>query len=484
MRKETYILVLFSLVLTSGALGQVESVRRKAPERPVIERWVDKTPPSSAVNTLRDIIPAKNEPLQFALPITVSLNPSNSGTIVEKEGEKIWTIGITSKGALSLNLILSQFKLPKGGYFYLYNSDMSVVRGAFTDENNNPSGILPLMPLPGDGIILELHVPSGSDIFNTLTISQVSHDYRGVFGILETKDGFYKTSQTCNSDVACYPAGTYDDQKNSVARVIIRGVELCSGALVNNSNQENIPYFLTAEHCISNASEANLTLFVFNYESPWCNGPDGRVFHSLSGSTLKATNSNLDFTLLQLNQFPPITYKPYLAGWDRSETQATNSYSIHHPQGDVKKISIDNNQPVTSTYPGYLTGGFWKILQWEVGTTEPGSSGGPLFNQSGRIIGTLTGGEAYCGNSVNDYYAKVVRMFSASTLPESHLAPWLDPSQSGVIALGGRDPYSPNHTTNDTLTNMPGAVYNVSTYSLPASGYSTGFNSDSVLSVC
>ena len=33
---------------------------------------------------------------------------------------------------------------------------------------------------------------------------------------------------------------------------------------------------------------------------------------------------------------------------------------------------------------------------WELGVTEGGSSGSPLFDQNGRIIGQLFGGTATC----------------------------------------------------------------------------------------
>ena len=76
--------------------------------------------------------------------------------------------------------------------------------------------------------------------------------------------------------------------------------------------------------------------------------------------------------------------------------------------GDVKKISVDNDPAVSATYSAeFVSGAFWKILQWEKGTTEGGSSGAPLFDQNHRVVGLLTGGEAVCGRSVNDYFAKL-----------------------------------------------------------------------------
>ena len=52
----------------------------------------------------------------------------------------------------------------------------------------------------------------------------------------------------------------------------------------------------------------------------------------------------------------------------------------------------------------------WYMDAWDEGVTEPGSSGSPLFDQNGRIIGQLYGGSAACqGTSANgyDYYGRL-----------------------------------------------------------------------------
>ena len=79
---------------------------------------------------------------------------------------------------------------------------------------------------------------------------------------------------------------------------------------------------------ITDNNDAAKSIFVFGYESPWCDGPDGRVTHSISGSLLKATNINIDFSLVELTSFPPVTYKPYFAGWDVTGA-IPNKYSCY-----------------------------------------------------------------------------------------------------------------------------------------------------------
>ena len=300
----------------------------------------------------------KDDSFQFAIPVPIDLNPSNSGCIVNENGENVWVVGIRSKGALSLNLILQPFNLPAGAYVYIYDGSKTTIRGAFTHDNNLDANLLSTMPVPGDAIILECHFPANISMSEAIGVSQVAHDFYGILGNNPLKDGRFDLSQACNVDVNCTEGIGSEDIKRSVCRILVNGTELCSGVMINNTNQQNIPYMLTGFHCIGTKLEAAKTIFVFGYESPWCNGPDGRVSHSISGSKLTASNNQIDFSLVEMSTFPPLVYKPYLAGWDVSGIAPVNTTSIHHPQGDVKKISIDNNSPVSASYGTYAANGF------------------------------------------------------------------------------------------------------------------------------
>jgi lysyl endopeptidase len=480
MLKKSIAILFIASLFCRPALSQVEysvgSIRGVAPES-----WYEISLDQEMLNELASSVQKKDDSYQFAIPVPVELYPSNSGCIIKEKGERIWLLGIKSKGAKSLNVILEPFNLPKGAYIYIYNSKKTIIRGAFTSDNNINSGLLPTMPVSGDELILECHFPEGYTMDGAIGVNQVAHDYLGILGNSESKDSRYGLSQPCNIDVNCSQGDNYSDMKRSVCRMIVNGIELCTGVMLNNTNQQNIPYLLTAQHCISSTSDAAKTIFVFNYESPWCDGPDSRVSHSLSGSTLKAMNETTDFSLVQLTQFPPLVYKPYLAGWDISGEVPLKSITIHHPQGDVKKISIDNDPAVSSSFGTFTTNAFWKILQWDAGTTEPGSSGAPMFDQNKRVTGILSGGDAICGRSVNDYFAKLSVSYSFNNEVDKQLKSWIDPSLSGVSLLNGRDPYSANNLTNDTLSNiLSGETSSVTGYSLPGIGYSTGFNSDSI----
>ena len=102
---------------------------------------------------------------------------------------------------------------------------------------------------------------------------------------------------------------------------------------------------LTAEHCINKKEYADKSVFLFNYESPSCFGEVGPVSMSIAGCDTMAVGDSLDFSLVRLSIAPPDSFDVYFAGWDRSDFQSSGTSTIHHPYGDVKKISFDYEIP-------------------------------------------------------------------------------------------------------------------------------------------
>src|SRR5690606_27287927 len=120
---------------------------------------------------------------------------------------------------------------------------------------------------------------------------------------------------------------------------------------------------------------------------------------SISEAALLATTDHrIASTILRLFEKLPPAYNPYYAGCDSRDAIAASGVSIHHPFGGPKQIAIEYH-PLESEDIGreYDTNSTWKVSHWEVGTTEAGSSGAPLFNEQHRIVGTLTGGRSTCG---------------------------------------------------------------------------------------
>ena len=400
--------------------------------------------------------------LRFAININLDVNIKKEGFCkVNSNGDKIWYLKIKSSGAYSLGLLFDYYRLPVGAELFVYSADKKHIRGTFTYINNKSNYILPIAPVKGDEIIIEYYEPKDIDFKGEIHLSSVAHDYKNIFNYFIKESAGFGASGECNININCEDDELWQTLKHSVCKITYNG-RACSGALINNTRHNGDPYFLTANHCIDNAFDASSAVFYFNYESPDCTNEDGQLDQTISGSTIIATppSKTLDFTLLELSIKPPSSYKPYYAGWNRDVSDPLAVTSIHHPKGDIKKITKSFDGATTSDYgEEYNEFTHWWIDAWDEGTTEDGSSGSPLFDQNGLIIGDLSGGSANCDFNFNDYYQQFYHSWDNYSDINCQLKNWLNPKNSGVISISGYQPFDtiPSHlraSVVDTVINL------------------------------
>jgi len=406
---------------------------------------------------------SKSKVLKFAEIIDVDISPTREGKCFEDEkGNKTWILKIKSPGAYSLGLLFDNYRLPIGAELNIYNTSHTHFKGALTYINNKWNNILAVTPIKGDEIIIDYYEPFEIQFNGELHIASVAHDYLNIFNYLEKEEKGFGDSGTCNVNINCDGSELWQLIKHSVSKIIYNGY-LCSGALINNTRNDGHPYYLTANHCIDNSFDASAAIFYFNYESPDCSNINGPTGQSISGSKLIATPSikSLDFSLLELSVQPPASYFPYYAGWNRDVSDPESVTSIHHPRGDIKKITKSFDGATTNDYgEGYTPYSHWWIDEWSTGTTEGGSSGSPLFNQDGLIIGDLTGGDASCSYNFNDYYQQLHWSWDTYQDTLKQLKYWLDPENTGELMLEGYQPYDTFPTHLNAKLNVSGIDLN------------------------
>lgn len=409
-----------------------------------------------------DIIEAEEGlPFRFATNIDVDMNMKNSGKWTQLEnGDNLWQLEIYSQNAQSISFIYENFNIPKGATYYIYNPlDTSKVMGGFTFRNNARKG-QPFSSgmMIGNRFVLEYYEPKGVEYRGDISIIKTTHGYKSIlkYVVDYTNSGLDKAfgdSEPCNNDINCPEWSSWQDVMKSVAMITLdSNTRFCTGALINNYNEDEKNYFLTAEHCTGQHTDTEAWVLYFRYEQAVCDSTfDGNLSNFVNGGNIKALGDIFDGDFLLLELTPdtdtiPSEYDIYYAGWSALSTPATSSVTIHHPEGDVKKISIDRSQ-VT----GGLLRNHWYATYFPAdsgtGLVEGGSSGAPLFDQNFRIVGQHTGGSSpqdVCttpGSSFSGSFGKFAYAWNTFVSDSTkHLKYWLDPLNIGITTLDGLYP--------------------------------------------
>ncbi|WMJ73369.1 CUB domain-containing protein [Cytophagaceae bacterium ABcell3] len=378
------------------------------------------------------------KPFRFGHEMKVDFSLNNSGKWEDLgEGGRVWRLGIRSTNAISINLIFKKYNLPANAQLFVYNQTKTEVLGAFTNRNNKESGVFSIAPIEGDAIVLEYYEPKNVKGQGQIELGKVVHAYKDILGFGKEKSFNFGGSGSCNMNVNCPDGSDWQEQRDAVAMIIIGG-STCSGSIINNTLEDGRPFLLSADHCLLGGDDTGEWIFVFNYESPNCSNIEGPRNHTVSGAQLRAKDTPSDFLLVELEETPPLEYNVFYAGWNNMDEPANNTVGIHHPSSDIKKISFDDDNPVSDAYYNFNNDTHWKVIWNRNTTTEPGSSGSPLFDQNKRIVGQLHGGDASCTNLTGyDLYGKFSYSWDAGSNATSRLKDWLDPNNSGVTTLDG-----------------------------------------------
>jgi hypothetical protein len=428
---------------------------------------------------------------RFAYKFMTNLGRHNSGSsFLLPDGVQVWMLGIRSKGALSINVLFSEYELPEGAQVFLYNSSRTHVLGAFNHLNNSQLGILPVAPVHGDELIIEYHEPARAAFPGRLTVGEVNHGYRSLQGYEPSGD---RDEYACMASPLCLDGDRdYAGLSRSVVLLAIDGVTACTGVMLNNTLNDGTPYLLTASHCLNKdfsvenpdyEAVAGRIICFFNYASPTCDPlMRGTEEMSVASAIYRAVNENVDMALVELAEAPPPYYQPYYAGWNLDANGGRPPYAgIHHPRASVKRISFAEGSLAAKTFDipqtSFYRDAHWNVAAWDAGSTDAGSSGSPLFDSTLCVVGFLSGGRSTCNDPVDDYYASFTKAWDASDAPHEQLKSWLDPSGSAPQSLGGLDPYAANPCYR--LSNVASLRDSISVTELPspASGNLFGVNS-------
>jgi len=383
-------------------------------------------PPLDVVRLLAEDAANEGRPVPTRIGVERPINAAlRDGTLEAlRDGGTLWRLAVRSPGAPWMSVVLEGLTPVPGLEIRFHDPARAFVMGPVLGEAIEPSGLLASPIVPGDVLVVEAYVPAGA--LPEFSVASAVTGYKSF--------GPGRGAGECNVDINCPEGAEWQDDKRAVAHILFSGY-ICTGTLLNNARGDCRDYFLTANHCIHDDATAQRTVFYWNFEWTGCGNGDLLFGDWQSGSTLRAMHPKSDFTLLELNQPPDPAFNLYHAGWNAAPDPATGAVGIHHPSGDVKKISIERDRIAAS-------GNYWRVPNWDLGVTEGGSSGSGLWNLSHQLVGQLYGGASACGNPKTqmwDEYGRFDISWSGGSTSASRLKDWLDPDGTGVLAIGGKD---------------------------------------------
>ncbi len=338
------------------------------------------------------------------------------GVIEERAGEGfVWAVTISSPGAQAIRVHIEDFSLPESTELFLIGAN-GQADGPHAGSGRNGDGDFWTRSIVGDTGTIVLRYTGNRPQINKGRTAFVVTDVGHIRGRRPRPDYQSHDNWPCSDNAPCMVdaqcPGTdpaVNDAKAGVAKLEwIRGVFIntCTGGLIADTDAgTDIPLMLSANHCFSK-SISNLETF-FDYTTSSCNGgcPDSLVTGGTPppadtvGMTVNATNSNSDYTLFTLSE--PAPAGAVFMGWNTTPVANTNGFNLFRisnanfgPQV-YSEHTVDTGSPTCTGIPR----GAWIYSKDQVGGTMGGSSGSPVVNSAGEIVGQLTG---CCGFNCGD----------------------------------------------------------------------------------
>ena len=370
-----------------------------------------------------------------------ALNEVSFGAVARTpEGGRVWSAAISSEGAFGLRVHFDNFWLPPDTELYLFN-ETGKVAGPYAGAGPFDSGEFWSHMVTGQLIYLQLRQYGPAKIrqlqqkfFDIADVGYVGRQMAARLADFTKK--FCDYNAGCVENAECqFEVSVVDDARDAVAHMqyVKRPyLYVCSGGLLNNSADDYTPYFLTANHCISRDREAG-TLETYFQWTVACDGAcptqwdDPLGVPSMLGSSVVATNKTGDYSLLLLDgDVPPGVG---FLGWTTDAVAFTANemlYRISHPAAAPQAYSshrVDVDAGTCSSWPR----GSWIYSRDVVGATQGGSSGSPVVNGQGLVVGQLSGA---CGTNLDDDCDAInnATVDGAFASYYSEVASWLNPA--------------------------------------------------------
>jgi hypothetical protein len=430
--------------------GKPKTAVLRVPEQAPSQRFALKAAPMISLGALNDAL-RDNAPRRGMLqvgvqrPVTGVMMATGAWQKISDE-TTVWRLALQSNNAVGIRVHFTNFSVGDGKvWIHDTANPPKQVFGPYSALGVHGNGDLWTEAVFADSVELEYQPGSQgqSSGLPPFQIAEIAHLYR--FGGREAPangsaasgaaaDSFYILGRqplasnaaatptyscfidaTCEEGSATYPAVSLVTPSTAFLLFNMGNSQYqCSGTMLNAPNGQ--PVLLTAGHCIdSNAVALSLTA-AFDYRTSTCKGamPDPTQSPQVLGIQLLSFVDNpfenqdnateilddLDYSLVQMSGYPD-TSDFVLAGYSTDEVLfGENVTSLSYPQG--LSVEFAYAPRVDSRLDVYGASPFANAFQIEYttnGTPDSGSSGSGIFDNEGRLLGSLSTGYTDCNGA-------------------------------------------------------------------------------------
>lgn len=434
---------------------------------------------------------AATDKTRFAVEVPHAISSARDGEWTESAGEARWHYQVRIPTAVSMSMHAAQVRLPREATLVVSGTQS---RFAYTAHDLH-AGVLWSRILRGDTLDLTLSVPIAGRPATHVEIVALQAGYRGLgvgapnhpyFDQLRQRAastplregqaptaGASTANSACIENYECDATASNAGPAHSTVALVIGNVVQCTGTLVNNVRNDGTPYVLTARHCeqgkIGGGAPSQASAVTVYWDATTaCGAVLGDLYDpgipTQSGATTVVEQQ--DAWLIKLDA-SPVVATPYFAGFDASGSVIQGGYTPHHALSTKKQIVDWYGQavPVTATAADLSVGyasNFWGVAS-QKGFFGPGASGGALFDQNDRVVGTASlgretnGGPGSCpatplaaptANTAAGFFTSLAAVWQStadatSTTGATTVASILDPDHTGTQAIAGASGLAP-----------------------------------------
>ena len=317
-----------------------------------------------------------------------------------REGGFVWAAILNSENAGGMRIHIQNMSLPNGVELYLYSRNGQAY-GPYLGKGPNGTGEFWTAMIFGTQAIVQFRGASNADVrglsLKIVDAGLITPNFaRGLVDAArppKPTPGFCGNA-SCIVDATCYASATLQAAIAKIEWIQGAYIYTCTGGLLSDNNPTQSNFFLTANHCISKNNNAQNANFYWRFATSTCNGscPSNNGWpYITTGSTVSVTGRKGDFSLLHLNTSPPSGST--LLGWTNVAVANTNGAALKRVSNPgfgpqvYSEHSVDTSAGTCSGWPR----GERIYSRDTLGAIDGGSSGSPVLNSNGQVVGQLSG---------------------------------------------------------------------------------------------